>query len=208
MFSESQARRVMEQVLEALRYLHDDRGILHGDLKPENILLADERLGLAGLHASRDKAQAKARPDLPAAMRRNPALFDVVKLCDFGHARRARDARYYDQTGDVGLVPFREMPGTQGYIAPEVHARRDYSTPIDMWAAGVLVFNMLGGYLPFRTPEKSMTEDVNMPSPQWDDISSAGKDFIRAALDRDPDRRLTAEAALAHPWLHPSVGDP
>lgn len=185
MMSEEQARRVMEQLLDALAYLHSEKGVLHGDIKPENVLLAPERLG-------RDSSVSRG-------------VFDVVKLCDFGHARFARDARYYKVTGRVDLVPYQHVTGTQGYIAPEVLRQQHYSTPVDMYALGVLLYEMLVGFLPFDPPTKCLTEDVAFPVSAWEGVSDSAQRFCAALLSRDPGCRPTAEEARSHPWMRPGV---
>lgn len=64
--------------------------------------------------------------------------FSVVKICDFGNARYAKDVRYFSKTGSVSKVPYTSIMGTQGYIAPEILAKQHYGTGIDMWAAGIM----------------------------------------------------------------------
>ena len=36
---------------------------------------------------------------------------------------------------------------------------------------------------------------------EWDDVSPAGKQFVRALLERDPQKRMTTAEALQHEWL-------
>ena len=50
--------------------------------------------------------------------------------------------RYYNQTRSVSLVPFSEVTGTMGYIAPEIMNRTMYDTAVDMWSLGVLLFQV------------------------------------------------------------------
>lgn len=73
------------------------------------------------------------------------SFIDYVKLCDFGAARRARDARYYIVTGDVGLVPWTSVQGTMGYVSPEILNRKHYGTAVDIWSVGIIMFEMLAG---------------------------------------------------------------
>ncbi len=93
--------------------------------------------GLAHLHA-RDVIHRDVKLE-------NLLLADaaVVKLCDFG---------WCSPPGD----PHRSgLCGTFEYMAPEVVKRLAYSHKVDVWAVGVLAFELVHGYSPFHaaTPE-------------------------------------------------------
>jgi len=83
--------------------------------------------------------------------------FAVVKICDFGNARYAKDVRYFQKTGSVSKVPYTSITGTAGYIAPEILAKKHYGTGIDVWAAGIMCFKLLGGYQPYNPPSACLT---------------------------------------------------
>ncbi|KAH8094421.1 hypothetical protein JL720_4422 [Aureococcus anophagefferens] len=100
----------------------------------------------------------------------------AVKLVDFGNARRVSGR---------SLV---EPCGTPAYCAPEIVFRRGYGVEADMWALGVCVFMILGGYWG-----------------GWDGISDDARGLIRALLDPDPDARLAADQALRHAWFAPAA---
>lgn len=42
---------------------------------------------------------------------------------------------------------------------------------------------------------------LEFPSPEWDEISKEAKDFITKMLDRDPEKRPTADEAMKLPWI-------
>jgi serine/threonine protein kinase len=188
-----QVRSIMGQLLEALCWLHE-RGVLHGDIKPSNILLS-------------------APPAVPPAAAGGPGSpmpsaggwVHSIKLCDFGNARRSRDARYYKVTGDVGLVPWSCVTGTPGFLAPELLQRRSYSTPVDVWAAGILMYQLLAGTPPpFHPYAACCTHPVEFPAAVWGSgaaIPSSAKDLVAAMLQISPEKRITAQAARTHPFF-------
>ncbi|EGB08845.1 hypothetical protein AURANDRAFT_12712, partial [Aureococcus anophagefferens] len=118
----------------------------------------------------------------------------AVKLVDFGNARRVSGR---------SLV---EPCGTPAYCAPEIVFRRGYGVEADMWALGVCVFMILGGYPPFCDGNSHNKElNAKRPPPRywggWDGISDDARGLIRALLDPDPDARLAADQALRHAWF-------
>ena len=189
-FSEAQARRIMSQLLEALEFLHGC-GVLHADVKPSNILVADVPL--------RDTAAAAAGTSIFGVAL--SSFVDSIKICDFGAARRSRDPRYYRVTGDVGLVPWSAVTGTYGYLAPEILARRGYGTPVDVFSAGVIMYELLAGFAPFRPHAQCLTVAASFPEQVWGGISTEARSLCRSMLDRNPARRPSASAARAHDWF-------
>ena len=155
------------------------RGILHGDVKPSNILL-DASSGL---------------------IEGGVARLDKIKLCDFGNARRSRDARYYRITGDVSLVPWSCVSGTLGYVAPEILLKKSYSTPADVWSVGVLLYELLGGFQPFQPYATCLNTSVCFPPPWGVEISAEAQHLVASMLELDPLKRITALAACAHPFF-------
>lgn len=105
------------------------------------------------------------------------------------------------------------------YIAPEVW-KGQYSNACDMWSMGVITFVMLYGYPPFHGQtrgggecEKRIRMSIQKGFkpvvksgygahfPRTIKRSEGARDFIAKLLQMDPAKRLTAEEALAHPWL-------
>ena len=95
-------------------------------------------------------------------------------------------------------------------MAPEV-ILKDYDPKVDCWSAGVLIFQLLHGRLPYTAKlqrhsvrdvwEMILNSEIDLTSGTWRDFSSDSKDFVRSLLHRDPARRLSAVDALNHPWL-------
>jgi serine/threonine protein kinase len=75
----------------------------------------------------------------------------------------------------------------------------------------VITYILLCGFCPFAGDDDFATLDavtnseVDFPSPEWDDISKEGIDFIKWLLQKDPERRPTAAEAMQHPWIISAV---
>uniref|UniRef100_A0A672LPA3 non-specific serine/threonine protein kinase n=1 Tax=Sinocyclocheilus grahami TaxID=75366 RepID=A0A672LPA3_SINGR len=116
-----------------------------------------------------------------------------LKLADFGLAM-------------VVTEPVFTVCGTPTYVAPEILAETGYGVGVDVWAMGVILFVLLGGIPPFRSPDRNQEElfrliqkgEVHFLSPYWDNVSEA---LVRALLEVNPKRRLTASQTLQHDWL-------
>jgi len=64
---------------------------------------------------------------------------DELKLIDFGLSKRQK-----------GNSKLKTMAGTPYYMAPEVIEGKKYDSKYDMWSMGVLMYQLLSGYLPFN----------------------------------------------------------
>ncbi|CAL9734886.1 serine/threonine-protein kinase Rad53p [Monosporozyma servazzii] len=186
---EDAGREITRQILEAVKYIHS-MGISHRDLKPDNILIEQD----------------------------DPVL---VKLTDFGLAK----------VEDAGSR-MKTFCGTMAYVAPEIiegnfdkptndneeedknpdeihspHEHNEYSSLVDMWSMGCLVYVILTGHLPFSgSKPKELYSNISRGSyhegPLKDcRISGEARDFIDSLLQVDPNNRLSAEKALEHPWI-------
>lgn len=118
--------------------------------------------------------------------------YPLVKLCDFGLSRRISD--------DGGII-IEKKCGTHNYVAPEVRDQARVTTAVDMWCLGVLLHILAVGFPPHALRWKP-GEDVKFGPRHWRKYENTGlMDLISRCLKLDPRERITAEEALAHPWI-------
>ena len=175
----SDARRVLRDVLSAVQYMHD-MNVVHRDLKPENILLSVPWI--------------------------SDTAIPPVKIIDFGLAANWKGTPLYD------------ICGTPNYAAPEVllllankstnpNINRGYGKECDLFSVGVILFVMLGGYLPFDgvNHDKVFWKIINgLPDFNdgvWNDVPETTKSFINRLLVKDPSERPSARAAIDDPFF-------
>jgi len=97
--------------------------------------------------------------------------------------------------------------GTPFYVAPEIVMGEGYSFEVDLWAAGVLLYILLSGKLPYASNNevdlyKQIIDNVLVfKSPQFDSISDTAKDLISKLIVTKPEERLTPKQALNHPFI-------
>jgi serine/threonine-protein kinase len=112
---------------------------------------------------------------------------DFVKILDFGLAALTRDPR---------LAPKGAVFGTPEYMSPEQARGEDAIAASDLYALGVLFFEMLTGRLPFRSGDRDelleMQRKAKAPSPRKyrAEIPEKAEEIILKLLEKDPANRF------------------
>lgn len=124
---------------------------------------------------------------------------ESVKICDFGWAVDITD----------GLR--NTFCGTPLYVSPDVLRGDMYDEKIDLWAIGVLTYELLVGKVPFKiVSEADLKKIVNLfliqlydeiTFPDYLKISCIAKDFIFKLMHKDPKQRLDMDEVKNHPFL-------
>jgi len=123
---------------------------------------------------------------------------DVPRLTDFGLTRILRSSARNRPSDGAGTLP---------YTAPEVF-RGGLSEQSDIWAVGVILYQMLAGVLPF--PQEHQAEVMyaicnSAVPPLPDSVSENLRQIVTRALDKDLGRRLPTARAMRDALApHPS----
>ena len=176
--SPREALAIVPQICDALQYAHD-HGIIHRDIKPENILL--DRLGR-------------------------------VKVADFGLAKLAEATDETAAASTAGaashFTEIGKVMGTPSYMAPEqLSSPGQVDHRADIYALGVVFYQMLTGQLPDKSLEAPSTKvrlDVRLD------------EVVMRALQEKPELRFQQASVMKtqvedlHPSMAPqaSAGNP
>jgi eukaryotic-like serine/threonine-protein kinase len=126
---------------------------------------------------------------------------DTVKVFDFGLAKLAAPDASGPGAGDgVSKSPTLTTPaatlagmilGTAGYMAPEQARGKAVDKRADIWAFGVVLYEMVTGQRLFEGETVSDTlTAVLTREPEWDRVPLKVQRLLRRCLEKDPKRRL------------------
>ncbi len=159
-----EALPIAKQIAEALEAAHE-MGIVHRDLKPANV---------------------KLRPD------------GTVKVLDFGLAKALEPVSAIN--ADITASPTIMAPsmtrvgvilGTVAYMSPEQARGEPVDKRADIWAFGVVLFEMLTGAPLFaRQTVADTIAAVLHVEPDWSRVPVRTQSLLRACLQKNPKRRL------------------
>jgi len=116
-----------------------------------------------------------------------------IKICDLGWAYKGTETR-------------TTFCGTMEYMAPEMITGEGHSFAIDIWALGVLLYEMLHGYAPFRGPKDTdkcnqiLAGNVSF-GPH---VSPEAKDLIIKLMRPRSEDRIQFEEIFNSPWVNKS----
>lgn len=175
--------RILRDVARALAVAHA-RGVVHRDIKPDNVLLANDAAVVAD--------------------------FGVSKA--FAEARHERDALANGRNPSGAVTTAGVSLGTPAYMAPEqVAADPQASYPMDLYAVGIMAYEMLTGAPPFtgRSPQQVMAAHITEPpipvQTHRADVPPALAALIMQCLEKDPSHRPASATVLAQAFDDPQM---
>ena len=166
---------VVSQACAGLGHAHD-AGVVHRDIKPENVVVVER------------KDDEGNRTEL-------------VKVCDFGIAHwvpeesNAQKIIGDDDATLVRLPDSKKVVGTPAYMAPEQIRNEGVDARTDVYALGVLLYELATGHLPFmsdRPMEVLMMHVMERPKPPSQlvpDLDRGLEALILKALEKEPAKR-------------------
>ncbi len=118
-----------------------------------------------------------------------------VKVTDFGTAKLLGAGPATTPSGKVIEERKNSFPGSEEYVSPELLGEADVTQASDLWALGVMVFQMLTGKVPFKgatqflTFQKIQSGEVEFPA----DFPPKARDLVSKLLVLSPIDRLGAD---------------
>ncbi|KAF3936768.1 Obscurin [Dactylella cylindrospora] len=178
-FSESEAKQIVSQLLEGLKFMHD-HGFAHRDMKPQNVLVFKDRpswwvkiadFGISKRVEDQERTALRTQIGTPA----------------------------YIAPEVVGIFPLADL------AVAETEART-YTLAVDIWALGMMTFRLLTATAAFtevRDLSLYVTLGRRFPKERLlsRGISDSGVEFVEKALAASASQRPSARDLLASAWI-------
>jgi len=181
---------IMRQMLAGLAYAHESN-VIHRDVKPENILVHER--------AFRDGFAAEG----------------VIKVTDFGLGKAANvTAGSIALSQSMDSPAAREIAGTLDYMAPEQRSGAPVDPRADLYACGVVMYEMLTGERPAGTDlpsdlnpavPKALDEAFRKSYARLDKRFASADEFLKALTPSGPPP-LPGSRAMTPPAMHSLAG--
>ncbi len=181
---------IIEHIARALSAAHT-KGLVHRDLKPENVMLTTTAGSASG------------------------DIEFFCKVLDFGLAKGIHEGLLHKNDDGQRLTRSGGFVGTPGYISPEHIDGANEDPRQDVYALGIVWWEMLTSRHPFpaETPMKTLLRQMHEEPPPLDDvlrlsddIPPAGADLVRAMMAKNPKDRPRDGAAVLDRLLVLSQG--
>ena len=124
-----------------------------------------------------------------------PEIDSDIKLIDFGLSKKFKLSE-----------KLHSLLGTPYYVAPEV-LRKEYNEKCDLWSIGIITYLLIIGDLPFKGKnnneifKKILNDNINFNKNKWKNYSNDAKNFVKLLLQKDFNKRPSAQEALNHNWF-------
>ncbi|EDK31725.2 calcium-dependent kinase (macronuclear) [Tetrahymena thermophila SB210] len=217
-FTEQQTMKIMQQSLSALQYAHS-KCYAHRDIKPENIMIDIETQKIKII----DWGTSKKIMNTQLKKQKYNYNINLIYLTFFDQLSEAilineffflfiyenpnLNSSYQIKGTSFNGEKIKQLVGSAYYIAPEILKRKGYDEKVDIWSLGIVFYLLITGTTPYNAEttteifEEIKKYKLSFEDPLWEKFSTECKDLLSKMLNPQPNKRISAQQALKHPWF-------